>query len=237
LSDYNIYNADAFEKLKEIESQSIDLILTDPPYNISKKNGFSSMKWLGYRGIDFGEWDKNFDITGWISYACTTLKDGGSFIMFSDYKKFTPIIEELEKSGLCVKDVIKWVKENPIPVNIERRYVSDTEFAIWAVKGKPWTFNKPYNKPYQRAEFRTPMSSGREKTDHPTQKNLALIENLVEIHSNKGDWILDPFMGSGTSGIAALKNYRNFIGIELDKTYFNISEKRINDYTAQFRLL
>lgn len=229
---YKTYNGDSYIILKELNSKGtvVDHIITDPPYNISKENNFSTMKNAERRGVDFGEWDKGFDLTSWIPLADKLLAPGGTFMVFNSYRNLTPIIEELERSGLVVKDVIKWIKDNPMPRNINRRYVQDTEFAIWAVKPKgKWVFNLPKDKKYLRAEFRTPTVSGGERVGHPTQKSLRLMSQLISIHTNEGDTVLDPFMGSGTTGVAALKQNRNFIGIELSEEYYDISNKRLKE--------
>lgn len=227
---FNIYNGDAYKILDELieKKTHVDHVITDPPYNISKDNNFATMNSAERTGVDFGEWDKGFDLVSWIPKAVSMLNPGGSFIVFNSYRNLTPIIERMEKSGLVVKDVIKWIKDNPMPRNITRRYVQDTEFAIWAVspKGK-WVFNVPETAKYLRAEFHTPTVSGRERVGHPTQKSLNLMSQLISIHTNEGDTVLDPFMGSGTTGVAALKLKRNFVGIELDGSYFNMSKERL----------
>jgi DNA modification methylase len=186
------------------------------------------MKSANRSGVDFGEWDKNFDLTGWVADACLLLKPGGTFLLFNSYRNLSPLIEELERNGLIVKDLIRWVKTNPMPRNINRRYVQDTEYAIWAVKpGKPWIFNKPASAKYLRAQFSSSTVAGLERTAHPTQKSIKLLQELVSIHTKPRDVILDPFMGSGTTGVAALMLGRRFLGIELDKNYFKIAKKRL----------
>ena len=95
-------------------------------------------------------------------------------------------------------------------------------------KGAKWTFNKQENKPYMRSLFETSTVSGNEKVGHPTQKSLKLMQDIIDIHTNKDDVIIDPFMGSGTTGVACLNLLRKFIGIELDKNYFNLSINRLN---------
>lgn len=94
-------------------------------------------------------------------------------------------------------------------------------------KGAKWIFNKPDHKPYLRPEVKTSTVSGHERTKHPTQKSLALLEKLVYVHTNEGQTILDPFMGSGTTGVAAVKNNRKFIGVEIDAEYFELSKERL----------
>ena len=115
-----------------------------------------------------------------------------------------------------------------MPRNRDRRYVPDVEMIIWFVKPGKWTYNRQNSK-YESSVISIPSESGGGyKRFHPTQKPQKLIEYLIKIHSNKGDLILDPFMGSGTTAICSIKNSRNFIGFELEEEYFNSSIKRIN---------
>lgn len=100
-----------------------------------------------------------------------------------------------KNTDLEVKDILVWQKSNPTPRNINRRYVQDMEFAIWAVKKKgKWVFNRPKNEPYVRGLYTTPLVSGKERTKHPTQKSLDLMERIISIHSKERETILDPFM-------------------------------------------
>lgn len=226
----DLYNDDAYRVLSRLAESGlhVDHIVTDPPYNISKDNNFKTMRSAHRRGVDFGEWDKGFDLFSWIDTASLILKPGGSFVIFCSYRFISQIIARLEKNGLVAKDVIKWIKTNPMPRNTKRRYVQDTEYAIWAIKpGLRWVFNKPDCIPYLRAEFRTPVVSGAERTKHPTQKSLQLMKSIIEVHTNAGQTILDPFMGSGTTGVAALALGRHFIGVEINKEFFDIARSRI----------
>lgn len=227
--NYEIYLGNAYTMYKELLQNNVKVnhIITDPPYNISQDNNFSTMK-NPRKGVDFGEWDKDFDLYNWISDYSNLLDKNGSMIIFCSYRFISHIIDKLESSGLVVKDVIIWKKSNPMPRNIDRRYVQDTEFAVWAVKkNAKWIFNKPTDKSYLRSCYETPTVSGKEKTNHPTQKSLKLMENIIKVHTNENDIILDPFMGSGSTGVASIKNNRKFVGIELDKEYFNIANDRL----------
>ncbi|MDD3171788.1 MAG: DNA (cytosine-5-)-methyltransferase [Bacilli bacterium] len=227
---YRLYLADAFTFVKELQKQNIkvDHIITDPPYNISKQNNFHTMD-NPRIGVDFGSWDKTFDLFGWIKDYVTLLNPNGSVIIFCSYLYISFIINELIRCDIDVKDVLIWKKTNPMPRNINRRYVQDMEFAVWGVKkGSKWIFNKPSDVPYLRSVFETSLVSGDEKTIHTTQKSLKLMESIIQIHTNPGQVIIDPFMGSGTTGVAALNNKRHFIGIEKEKSYFAISVDRIN---------
>ena len=230
---FTTYNNDAYKKIKAFKENDllVDHIITDPPYNISQKNNLVTMNSAKRTGVDFGEWDKNFDLYSWIPEYANLLKPGGSFIIFTSYRYLSYVIDVLESdSTIVMKDVLKWIKSNPMPRNITRRYVQDTEFAVWAVKkGEKWIFNKPDNISYLRSEFHTSTVAGKERTIHPTQKSLSLMEDIISIHTNEQQIILDPFMGSGTTGVASVKNNRKFIGIELDKNYYDIANKRLND--------
>ncbi|QBQ07813.1 modification methylase [Spiroplasma gladiatoris] len=225
---YNISCFNLFEKMKH-NKEYVDLILTDPPYNISKENNFTT---IGRSGIDFGLWDYGFDQSTWIKEVAPLVKKNGSIIIFNDWKNMGEIASTLEECGFEVKDLIRWIKTNPMPRNTERRYVTDFEWAIWAVKkGAKWTFNidKNFNK-YLRPEFKTSIPAGGTKRIHPTQKSLNLIEDIIKIHSNKGDIVLDPFSGSGTVALASKINERNFIASEIDEKYYKKSVLRLKKY-------
>lgn len=227
-----LFNEDCLKMAKKFakEKMSFDAIITDPPYNISKKNNFSSLK-NKRQGVDFGAWDKNFDPCKWIKLYAPLVKKNGCMIIFCSYFYVSFIIKVLDDCGFETKDLLRWQKSNPMPRNVSRRYVSDCEFAIWAVrKGAKWTFNKPTSKPYLRALFKSSVVSGREKLPHPTQKSLKLMQELISIHTNLGDFICDPFMGSGTTGVACGLLRREFCGIEKDKIYFDLAKNRLSGF-------
>jgi len=226
-----LFCADALSLVKELQKDGVkvDHIITDPPYKISKRNNFITMNNATRKGIDFGVWDKEFDICGWINEYVKLLSENGSIIVFCSYLHISHIIDELELHGITTKDVLVWKKSNPMPRNVERRYVQDMEFAIWGVKkNAKWIFNKPPKVPYLRSVFETSTVAGGEKTGHPTQKSLSLMEQIIHIHSKKNEIVLDPFMGSGTTGVAALKSGRQFIGIENNEQYFKIAADRLH---------
>jgi DNA-cytosine methyltransferase len=228
-NNYSVYLSDSFVIVKELIKNKLKVnhIITDSPYNISKKNNFSTMS-SPRKGVDFGEWDKKFDLFNWITDYVDLLDKNGSIIIFCSYLYISYIIDELQKNNIDVKDVLVWQKSNPMPRNVTRRYVQDMEFAIWGVKkGAKWVFNKPKDVSYLRSIFTTSTVAGLEKTEHPTQKSLKLMRKIIEIHTNKNDLILDPFMGSGSTGVAALDLGRRFIGIENDEKYFKIALERL----------
>lgn len=228
---YKLYNVNSFSKIEEFLKNGLKVnhIITDPPYNISTQNNFPTMKNAKRKGIDFGEWDKGFLLTEWIESYAKLLDKNGSFIIFCSYKFISDIDKAFSKCGIETKDILIWQKSNPMPRNVNRRYVQDMEFAIWGVKkGAKWVFHKPESKTYLRSLFIAPVVSGSEKTTHPTQKSIKIMSEIIKIHTNENDVILDPFCGSGSTGVAALQLNRKFIGIELDSSFYSIAKKRLD---------
>ena len=223
-----LINGNNLEAFSEIPDNSVDLVLTDPPYNISQKNNFETMN---RQSIDFGKWDKNADILTWLTLLDRIVKKNGSVVIFNAWRNVADIADVLDASGFETKDLIRWVKDNPMPRNRDRRYVADFEQAVWAVKKRgKWTFNR-LNDTYDRPLIMSGLTPKSEKLfgNHPTQKPIAVMTELLMRHSNPGDVVLDPFMGSGSTGVACVNTNRDFIGIELDQTYFKIAENRINE--------
>ena len=231
-----LLHSDAYKEVNSLIEKGIVVhhIITDPPYNISKENNFSTMRHPRV-GVDFGNWDRgDFDLYSWIPKYSKLLNKNGSMIIFCSYRYISFLIKvcESNEASMDIKDILVWQKTNPMPRNITRRYVQDMEFAIWAVKkGAKWTFNKPDCEPYLRSVFQTSTVSGSEKLGHPTQKSLKLMERILEIHTNPGELILDPFMGSGTTGEAAVRLNRKFLGIEKDNDFFKMAEQRLAKIT------
>ena len=226
-----IHNKDYKELIKELKSDKtvFDAIITDPPYCVSRTHqlGFSNM---GRSGMNYGKWDYGFDQKEWIKLCSPLLKEGGSIIIFNDWKNLSYLVEELVANNFVIKDLIRWEKRNPMPRNVNSRYVMDFEVALWAVKGKKkWTFNKPKNTPYLKPVYVSGIVPGGKKRIHPTQKNLDVMKELIEVHTNKGDLIFDPFAGSGTTALACKMTKRKNISSEIDKNYYKKAVARLND--------
>lgn len=168
--NYKLYKGDCLNILGGLETSGVkfDAIITDPPCNISRENNFKTM---GRAGIDFGEWDKEFDLIGWIKYCEPLIKKGGK-----------------------------------------------------------WTFNR-LSDTYERPKIVCGITSKGEKINggHPTQKPIEVMEWIVNRLTNKGDLVLDPFCGSGSTGIACINKNRRFVGIELEDAYFNMANERIDN--------
>lgn len=219
---------DCLEMLKGVPDNSIDLLLTDPPYNVSRPNNFKTMGSAARIGMDFGEWDKNFDTVRYISELPRILRDNANVVIFNSWENLSEIKKACEENNITIKRCLVLNKSNPAPFNRDRMFVNDVEFALWGVynsKNKPtkWTFNR--QNPVEKCVINTTVQSSKL---HPTMKDIKVITYLIEVLSNEGDTVLDPFIGSGTTAVAALKTNRNCIGFEIDENYFNIAQDRIN---------
>lgn len=219
------------KKLYEQFGECIDLIVADPPYVVSKDSNFHTMKDRKNQrtGTAFGDWDLEFNNEEWIQNSFKTLKAGGSLIVFNDFKKASLIHDIASEAGFEYKDTLIWHKTNPMPRNRDRRYIPNIEMLQWYIKKGKWTFNRQDDK-YQGSIFSYPSESGGGfKRYHPTQKPVKLVEELIKIHSNINEIVLDPFMGSGTTAVASLNTNRSFIGFEINPEYVSISNERIKD--------
>lgn len=215
-----IWHGDCLELMKDIPDQSINLVLTDPPYNIARSNNFNTM---GRAGLDFGAWDKNADIFSYIKECSRILNKNGSLIIFNAWANLGDIAKFAESYKFVTKDMLRLEKSNPMPRNRDRRYITDYECAIWfTMPNAKWTFNRQDDN-YQRPKFVCSIDRGL----HPTQKPLKLMEDIIKIHSNPSDIIVDCFAGSGTTLIAAKNLNRQFIGIEKEKEYYDIAVRRL----------
>jgi site-specific DNA-methyltransferase (adenine-specific) len=151
---------------------------------------------------------------------------------YHDLEQFNDIKNILEPD-YEYKDKVIWYKTNPMPRNRDRRFISDVEIASWYIrKNAKWTFNRQSSN-YESSVLMYPSESGGAfERFHPTQKNLEMTKYLIKILTNEGDTVLDPFMGSGTTGVACKELGRNFIGIEKEKKYFDIAKNRIDSTTV-----
>lgn len=237
---FKYLNQNCFELLPTIESKSIDLILIDPPYEISRSTNFQSGEETGrdtdrFRiSMDFGEWDKNFNgLEDVIREGYRILKDGGTFICFYDLWKIETLKGYFDNNKYKQIRFIEWLKTNPVPINSKINYLTNArEIAVSAIKRSKPTFNSSYdNGIYQ---FPICQDKGR---FHPTQKPISLMEALIKKHSNENDIVLDCFAGSCSTGIAALNTKRNFIGCEIDKDYYDKSIKLLTPFLPEDAIL
>ena len=209
-----LLQGDSLKILKELPENHFQLLLTDPPYCVSRPNNFSTMN---RQGVDFGDWDREFDQLTWIELALPLLKPGASIVIWNDWKKLGAIASFLESQDVSVKRLLTWHKTNPRPANCKYMYLQATEHAIWAVKKPKGKQKKIYNGGYHHGVFRFPVVQDKV---HSTKKPDALFEELILTLTNKNDWVLDPFAGAGTTAYAATTAGRNHVSIELDEDYY-----------------
>ena len=231
--NYKLMFGDCLERMKEIPSGSVDLVLTDPPYNISKDSCFLKGKNPAKKGDvflikhDFGEWDRQpLDFNILFSEFNRVLKKGGTVLIFYDIWKLQDLKTSAENFNFKQPRVCCWVKNNPVPLNSDKNYLSNAcEYFVTFVKSGKGVFNSKYD----NGLYNYPICHGKERTEHPTQKPVILMSELILKHSNKDNVILDMFMGSGSTGVACLNTNRKFIGIEMDANYYEIACDRLNN--------
>lgn len=219
-----IYKMDCLDGMKLIDDKSINMVLTDPPYNISRKTNFHTMH--GHRGtsMDFGKWDKEADILSFISYLPRILKQSANVVIFNCWENLGQIAKQMDRFEITPKRCLVLNKSNPAPFNRDRLFVNDVEFAVWGVyKNKGWIFNRK-----EKLEKCIINTTVQRKKFHPTMKDLKVLTKLINILSNEDDLILDMFMGSGTTALACVENNRDFIGFEKSEKYCKIARERIN---------
>ena len=236
MSKIELYNDDCIVAMDNLRAKSIDLIVTDPPYNLGNfmKTRDTNLKKMrdnffgaaGWDDMGFEEWEKSME--SFFELSSRVMKKGGSMIVFMAIIKVETIIKLAEKHGFYYKTTGIWHKTNPMPRNMNLHFVNSTEaWVYFTYKTKTGTFNNGGAMFHDFIETSVTPNSERKYGKHPTQKPESLMQHFVEILSNPGDNILDPFMGSGTTGVVSKRAGRNFIGIELNSEYYNIAKSRI----------
>lgn len=238
MADSILYNEDCIRSMKRLANGSIDLILTDPPYNLGNfmKGRDTNLKKMrdnffgdaGWDDLSFEDWEKSMD--NFFEESVRVLKKGGTMIVFMAIIKVESIIKIAERHGLYYKTTGIWHKLNPMPRNMNLHFVNSTEAWIYfTYKKRTGTFNNDGKVLHDFIETGVAANGERKFGKHPTQKPVQLMEFFVKVLTNEGETVLDPFMGSGSVGVAAKKNNRNFIGVEINENYFQIATRRIQE--------
>ena len=238
-----LYNDDCLNVLKNIEDESIDLVVTDCPYhivtggctNIPRKGEVGGM--FNHRNtfiredVSSGKLFENNDIEfkEWLPDIYRVLKQGTHCYIMINARNLKDLQTEAEKVGFKFQNIIIWYKQNVTP---NRYYLNCYEMILMLKKGKARNINNMGTK--NVLEIPNILN----KKTQPTEKPVRLNEILIENSSNEGDIVLDPFMGTGSCGVAAKELGREFIGIEIDKKYFDIAKDRIegNNKDSQMTL-
>jgi DNA modification methylase len=212
-----LWQGDCLELMQNIPDGSVDLVLTDIPYGECNRND-NGLRNLNKENADI----ETFNLQEFLREIYRVTK--GTIVVFCGQHQFSEIKnffqEKQDKSKGTVRQIV-WRKINPSPMNGQHIYLSGIENAVWFKKR-----GGVFNAHCKNTVFDYPC--GRSKL-HPTEKNHELLKELIFDNSNEGDIVFDPCMGSGSHGLVAVENNRHFIGIELDKGYFDIAEKRINE--------
>lgn len=249
--NYELYQGDCLEVMRSMPSESVDFIFADPPYFLSN-DGFSVQSGKQV-SVNKGEWDRTKGIEAdfqfhktWISEAQRLLKANGTLAVSGTYHSIFQCGFALQTLGFKILNDLIWFKPNAAPNLAGRNFAAAHETIIWASKTEKskhlfnYLLMKQTDFPgdqlknpgkQMRSVWSIPATPAREKSHgkHPTQKPLALLERLILASTQEGDIVLDPFMGSGTTGVAAILQNRNFLGIELDTAYVELAKKRIGE--------
>jgi DNA modification methylase len=211
---------DCLEGMKQIPDGSIDLVLTDIPYGeVNRPSG-------GLRNLDKAAADVvTFNLSELTRLLCDKTK--GSVYMFCGTEQVSEIRKVMVEQGLSTRLVI-WEKTNPSPMNGEYMWLSGVECCVYGKKS-----GGTFNLRCKNSVLRYPCG---EHDIHPTQKPVDMFRYLIQASSNEGDTVLDPFMGSGTTAVACIKEKRHFIGFELKEEYYEKACKRIQAEQQQLKL-
>ncbi|MHA1572026.1 MAG: DNA-methyltransferase, partial [Alphaproteobacteria bacterium] len=239
---------DCIQRLRDLPEKSVDLIFADPPYNLQLKNELWRPNLTLVDAVDdewdqFGSFQQYDEFTKlWLGECQRVLKDTGSIWVIGSYHNIFRVGAILLDLGYWILNDVVWHKTNPMPNFRGTRFQNATETLIWAMKKKDqkkYTFNyhsmKNMNDEKQMQNvWHIPLCTGAErikidgKKAHSTQKPEALLYRVILSSSNRGDIVLDPFMGSGTTAAVAKRLKRDFIGIEIDENYVRIARDRLN---------
>ncbi|MBO7695634.1 MAG: hypothetical protein J6W16_06955 [Methanobrevibacter sp.] len=215
-----LYHGDCTNLIKSLPDKSVDLVVTDPPYNFGAKGGGI---------VNKRNYVKELDLLNCCDFKpipfLNLIKPKMKHIYIYIFCNKTLVADYITwaKENKCSFDILVMCKSNPIPA-FNNHYMSDLEYII--VIREPGTyFSKEKNIELYRKWFMTNCKKGL----HPAEKPLELIKKFITVGSNKGDLIFDPFLGSGTTGVAAKELERNFIGCEISDDYFNLCKERIRE--------
>ena len=233
--NFSLELGDSHDLIKLIPDHSIDFILTDPPYNVGQySTGNISMPWRSVVNNDIAEWDKEtFNPSEWADELIRILKPTGNLFIFTTYNQIGKWHDCLDSKFDTTQFAI-WHKTNPVPKLFKAGFLNSCEmvYTCWNKK-HTWNF---ISQAEMHNFIESPICMRPERLSdpkHPAQKPVAILKKMIQIASNPGDIVFDPFMGVGSTGVAALALERKFIGVELDKTYYQAARMRIDNNITQ----
>lgn len=225
----NIYNMDCLEGICNLPSNSIDLIVTDPPYIVSKSTGgtVNTVKRLdkSLEQLDMADLRDGYDIEEFADLTVRLYRDGINAYFWCSKNQIPQYIKTYAIELKCKFDILCWHKRNALPT-YANKYLSDTEYCLYFHRGAGKTHPDNYEdaKTYEVGLIN---HDDKKLWNHPTIKPLGMTQRIIRNSSLEGGVILDPFIGSGTTAVAAIKEHRNYIGFELNKEYYDTAQKRI----------
>lgn len=222
MSSIDLRLGDCIESMRALPAKSIDLVVTDPPYKI-ETSGAGIYKQHDKRYVKELESMRDGFAVEVLDELCRVMKKINCYF-FCSQKQIMPLLDYFVKGKKCNWNMLSWHKTNPVPA-CGNKYLTDTEFILF-FREKGVKVHGTFAT--KRTWYATPLNQrDKKKYGHPTIKPLEIIENLVINSSQEGERVLDPFMGSGTTGVASKKLGREFVGIEIDQTYFATAKERI----------
>ena len=220
MEDIKLYCDDCLNIMKQIENESIDLIVTDPPYLIKYKTNYRKNKDHDFCSEILND-DNEQLIIDYIRECYRILKNNTAMYMFCNCDKVDFFKQELENAGFKIKNMIIWVKNNWTAGDLKAQFGKQYEIIFLVNKGR-----KCFNGKRITDVWMFDRISGKKQL-HQNQKPVDLLKQCILKHSDENDIIFDGFMGSGSTGVACIETNRKFIGVELDKKYFEIAKERI----------
>jgi len=243
-----IISGDCIETMQSLPEASVDMVFADPPYNLQLEGDLHRPNNSRVDGVEEA-WDRFDDFASydrfseaWLSAARRILKPEGTLWVIGSYHNIFRVGARLQDLGFWILNDVVWRKTNPMPNFRGRRFTNAHETMIWCAREREgrYRFNyeamKSLNDDLQmRSDWLLPICSGGErlkdgegKKAHPTQKPEALLHRVILASTQPGDLVLDPFFGTGTTGVVAKRLGRNYIGIERDPGYIAAAEKRLS---------
>jgi len=247
-----ILQGDAVALMEALPAESVDLIFADPPYNLQLQGELHRPNNSKVDGVE-EDWDKFADFAAydsftadWLKAARRLLTPAGSLWVIGSYHNIFRVGTRLQDLGFWILNDVIWRKTNPMPNFRGRRFTNAHETMIWCARDREarYHFNyeamKALNDDLQmRSDWLLPICSGGErikdgkgKKAHPTQKPEALLHRVIMAATRPGDLVLDPFFGSGTTGVVAKRLGRRWLGIERDKSYVKVAQERLDKTIA-----
>jgi len=249
---FNLHHGDCLDILLTFEENSFDLIFADPPYNLS--NGGVSCSAGKMVSVNKGDWDKSkgfdedFKFTyKWLLECRRVLKDDGIIWVSGTHHSIYQVGYAMKLLGFDIINEIVWFKPNA-PPNLSCRYFAHAHETLICARKikkakhyfdygamKEWDDKLSVSGRQMKSVWNIPLTPPREKRcgRHPTQKPMELMRRIITAHSKKGDLVLDPFNGSGTTGIVAVELERRYVGIDIEKDYLELSVRRFGEVESR----